>query len=95
VQEALNNILKHSKASEATVVLKKSPGAVSLSVRDNGRGFDAQGMYNNNSQDMGHGISSIHERVRILGGTFAIDSRPDQGTSLNIEIPIPVSRHET
>jgi signal transduction histidine kinase len=95
VQEALNNILKHSKASEATVVVKKSAGAISLSVRDNGRGFDAEGMYNNNSQDVGHGISSIHERVRILGGTFAIDSRPDQGTSLNIEIPIPVSKHET
>jgi len=40
VQEAVTNILKHSSATEATVVVKKQPSTVSISIRDNGRGFD-------------------------------------------------------
>jgi signal transduction histidine kinase len=95
VQEAVNNILKHSAASEAVVVVKKLEATISLSIRDNGRGFDAGAPRPFDSQDVGHGVTGIKERVRILGGMFAIDSRPGQGTSLNIEIPIPVSKHET
>jgi len=95
VQEAVNNILKHSGATEAATVVKKLEATVSMSIRDNGRGFDADALYQSNSHDVGHGISGIKERVRILGGTFVIDSRPGQGTSLSIEIPVPVSKHES
>ena len=94
VQEAVNNILKHSAATEATVVVKKLATTVSLSIRDNGRGFDPATPHNSNAHDLGHGISGIKERVRILGGTFVIDARPGQGTSLSIEIPVPVTKHE-
>jgi signal transduction histidine kinase len=94
VQEAVNNILKHSAATEATVVVKKLAAVVSLSIRDNGRGFDAAAAHDSNSQDVGHGISGIKERVRILGGTFVVDSRPGHGTSLSIEIPVSISQHE-
>jgi len=93
VQEAVNNILKHSGATEAAVVVKKIDATVSLSVRDNGRGFDVAAMENSESLDVGHGLSGIKERTRILGGTFAIDSRSGQGTTLSIEIPIHVSNH--
>ena len=95
VQEAVNNILKHSAATEAAVVIKRLAATVSLSIRDNGRGFDAGTLYDSNAADVGHGLSGIKERIRILGGTFAIDSRPGQGTSLNIEIPVLVPQHET
>jgi signal transduction histidine kinase len=88
VQEAVNNILKHSGATEATVVVKKLASAVSLSIRDNGRGFDAAAMQDSESPDVGHGLSGIKERTRILGGTFAIESRPGQGTTLSVEIPV-------
>jgi len=97
VQEAVNNILKHSAATEAAVVVKKLAATVSISIRDNGRGFDTTTLHNSNSHDVGHGINGINERVRILGGTFLIDSRPDQGTSSSVEIPVipvPVSKHE-
>src|SRR6185503_3998930 len=70
VQEAVNNILKHSGATEAAVVVKKLPTAVSLSIRDNGRGFDAAAVQHSESPDVGHGLSGIRERARILGGTF-------------------------
>ena len=93
VQEAVNNILKHSGATEATVVVKKLDATVSLSIRDNGHGFDAAAMENSESLDVGHGLSGIRERTRILGGTFAIDARAGQGATLSIEIPIHVSSH--
>ncbi len=95
VQEAVNNILKHSAATEAAVVVRKLAAGASLSVRDNGRGFDAGAIYDLHSDDLGHGLSGIKERVRILGGTFVIDSRPGQGTSLSIEIPVSLPKHET
>ena len=94
VQEAVNNILKHSAATEATVVVKKQIATISLSIRDNGRGFDAAALHHSNSPDVGHGISGINERARILGGNLVIDSRPGAGTVLSIEIPIRVPLHE-
>jgi signal transduction histidine kinase len=93
VQEAVNNILKHSGATEAAVVVKKLPTTVSLSIRDNGRGFDAAALQDSESPDVGHGLSGIKERTRILGGMSAIESRACQGTTLSIEIPITISSH--
>src|SRR5262249_8760095 len=86
VQEAVNNILKHSAATEATVVVKRLAATVSMSIRDNGRGFDAGAAQSSDSHDVGHGLNGIQERVRILGGTLVIDSRPGSGASLSIEI---------
>jgi signal transduction histidine kinase len=93
VQEAVNNILKHSGATEATVVVKKLGASASLSIRDNGRGFDPEAVQNSESEDVGHGLNGIKERVRILSGTFAIESQPGQGTTLTVEIPIHISNH--
>jgi signal transduction histidine kinase len=93
VQEAVTNVVKHSGATEATVVIKNRPAVVSLSIRDNGRGFDpAQPA--SQAHGLGCGLSGIAERVRILGGTLLIDSRPGAGTSLTMEIPLPTSKHE-
>ena len=93
VQEAINNVLKHSGATEAAVVIKKRTtnaltSSVSISIRDNGRGFDVAAMSASQSNDLGYGLSGIADRVRILGGHTAIDSRPGGGASLNIEIPV-------
>jgi signal transduction histidine kinase len=60
---------------------------VSLSIRDNGLGFDTSKPLNH-SQSMGFGLNGIAERVRILGGTLNIDSQQGQGTSLTIDIPL-------
>jgi two-component system sensor kinase len=91
VQEAVNNVVKHSAGTEAAVVVKNQPALVSLSVRDNGCGFDAGAVGSSRSADLRYGLSGITERVRILGGTLVVDSRPAQGTSLMIEIPKPDS----
>jgi signal transduction histidine kinase len=94
VQEAVTNIVKHSAATEATVVIKKRTDAVSISIRDNGRGFDPA-KRSSPQHVLGYGLSGIAERVRILGGTVAIDSRPGEGSSVTVEVPLPVNSHDT
>jgi signal transduction histidine kinase len=91
VQEAVTNVVKHSAATEAAVVIKKRTATVSLSIRDNGRGFNPA-KPSSQPHDLGYGLSGIAERVRILGGTLAIESRPGEGTSLTVGIPFPVSK---
>lgn len=92
-QEAITNVVRHSAATEAAVVIKKRATAVSLSIRDNGRGFDPAKPASQ-LHEHGYGLSGIAERVRILGGALAIDSRPAGGTSLTVEIPLPVRKND-
>jgi signal transduction histidine kinase len=82
IQESLHNIVKHSGATEATVVVKRQATGILLSIRDNGRGFDATHV-----NSAGLGLSGIKERVWILGGNSTLSSLPGQGTNLTIEIP--------
>lgn len=89
VQEAVTNVVKHAAATEATVVVKRRPDAVSLSIRDNGRGFEAAQLAAQ-PHELGYGLTGIGERARILGATLELDSRPGGGTSLTVEIPLPV-----
>lgn len=89
VQEAVNNVLKHSQATEAAVVLKAEPGRVTISIRDNGRGFDPSKLDFANLTRVGHGLTGIAERIRILGGKWELESAPNNGTRLSIEIPRP------
>ena len=95
VQEAVNNVVKHSAATEATVVIKRRPGLVSLSIRDNGRGFAADAQDSAHPSGAGSGLSGIAERVRILNGKLAVASRPGEGTNLTVEVPLPADTHET
>lgn len=94
VQEAVTNVVKHSAATEAAVVIKKRTTTISLSVRDNGRGLDPAAPFST-GQGLGSGLSGIAERVRILGGTYAFESRPGEGTSLTVEFPLSEPKHET
>jgi signal transduction histidine kinase len=86
VQEAITNVVKHAAATEATVVIKKRPGTISISIRDNGRGFDPS-KSSSHSHDVGYGLDGIAERVRILAGTLVINTKPGEGTSLTVEVP--------
>lgn len=91
VQEAVTNVVKHAAATEATVVVKHRPEAVSLSIRDNGRGFEAAQLAAQ-PHELGYGLTGIGERARILGAGLVIDSRPGGGTSLTVEIPLPMRK---
>jgi signal transduction histidine kinase len=87
VQEALNNILTHSKANNASVELYSDDRRVYLNIEDDGTGFDINKI-NFSKPLSGFGIESIKERVRIIGGKIRLDSRALQGTKISIVIPV-------
>ena len=78
-QEALNNIAKHSGATQVTVVLRCQFAAVELCVRDNGRGFD---LVRVSPEHLG--LRIMRERAESVGATFAIESRVGQGTQITV-----------
>lgn len=84
IQELLNNVIKHAKASLFTVQLIKSEKEVTLMVEDNGRGFNINEAGTNN----GGGISNIKSRVENLNGSMHVDSLIDRGTIVSIVIPL-------
>jgi signal transduction histidine kinase len=81
VQEALANIARHSSASCADVSLDCGTSGVTLTVKDNGRGFDPHAPH------AGLGLSSMRERAEASGGSFAVESAPDQGTQVRVTLP--------
>ena len=84
IQELVSNILRHARASEASIQLTMREDALSLIVEDNGQGFDA----NNLTEDDGMGLGHMKARVEHLNGEMNIDSKPGHGSTTVIEIPI-------
>ena len=81
-QEALNNSLKHSRATAVSLSILLGRSTLSLEVKDNGRGFDAQ---HAQQVAVGFGLSSMKERAENLGGRLVIVSTPEGGTAVRVE----------
>ena len=81
VQEALQNVVKHSGASEASITFSESFGHMAVRIADNGGGFDP-GLARH-----GIGLDGMRERLRLIGGTLKIDSKPGGGTRIEARIP--------
>ena len=81
-QEALANVSRHSQAQKATVSLVKDDATVTLTISDDGQGFDT------GSSHTGIGLHSMRERAKVLGGTCTIDSSPGEGTCVTVEYNI-------
>jgi signal transduction histidine kinase len=81
VQEALNNCAQHAQASAVQVYVRHQAGQILLTVQDDGAGFDPKRV-------RGLGLLGMEERVRHLGGTFQIDSRPGRGSLLRVTLPL-------
>lgn len=84
VQEALNNSIKHSQASEGSVLVTSNSGTLHLLIEDNGRGFTPPDSRTPQESPKGFGLLGIAERVRMLGGTVTIQSAPGQGSRIHI-----------
>jgi PAS domain S-box-containing protein len=81
-QESLRNVKRHSQASVVRLGFKADVQEVSLSIEDNGRGFAMHGRL-----PQGLGFISMRERVRLVGGTFTVESQAGQGTTVRVSIP--------
>lgn len=87
-QEGLNNIRKHAKIQRATIQIWIKEVNLYLVIRDKGAGFP----FNKSERPGSLGITSMMERTKLLGGSFAIDSHLNEGTALKFVLPIPQIR---
>jgi signal transduction histidine kinase len=83
--EALQNVQKYAKASNALVRLREDGGQLLVEVTDDGRGFDVA------VTSRGAGLSNMEDRLEALGGTLRIETSPAHGTTLAAKVPVPLS----
>jgi signal transduction histidine kinase len=82
VQECVNNILKHSQATEATVTIRRLGNRLRMTIRDNGKGFTPGAV----GDAHGFGLQGIAERAQLLGGQAGVHSSPGHGATATLEI---------
>lgn len=82
MQEALNNVLKHARASRVRMVTRHHGSFVEIRVEDDGAGFDLQSIQH------GRGLKSQIKRAQALGGKLRVDSSPGNGTRLSLRLPV-------
>jgi signal transduction histidine kinase len=87
LQEALNNIARHSKAELVCLSLESVDGFIHLTVEDNGIGFDLSSVLAGSSYEKGLGITGMRERAELAGGAFRIESVIGQGTMVRASWP--------
>ena len=84
IQETLTNIVRHAQAKSASILIEKHGDTVRAIVEDDGIGFDV----NTNQGELHLGLLGMRERAELLNGTLTIESAPEHGTSVFIEIPL-------
>jgi signal transduction histidine kinase len=88
IQEAFNNVAKHSGATRVALVLRHAANHVHAIIEDDGRGFDAR-MASQSGNGSGRlGLLGIQERLGMVGGNFKVESAPERGATLLVRIPI-------
>lgn len=87
-QEAVTNVVRHAGATQVQIGLNFAPSAITLTVADNGRGFDASIMWEPGNGAQSIGLLGMRERAELLGGHLEIDTSPGAGTTVRVEIPL-------
>ena len=89
VQEALNNVVKHAEATKASVRLLRLKDKLELNITDNGKGIDCLNDKKlEDDQHLGMGLLSIKERTALIKGTLNVESSPQYGTEISVDIPL-------
>jgi signal transduction histidine kinase len=90
-QEALNNVVKHSRAKRAKVEICMTRTEIRLQIVDGGAGFSVEVK----GTDAGIGLVGMRERLRLVGGRLSVQSAPGRGTEVLAEVPVSDSANET
>lgn len=89
IQEALNNIKKHSNANRVLILIEASKKRFNLVIKDNGKGFDIDNVDKGNDDiNSGYGLIGIRERATLLDGILEIKSAIDKGTKITLILPM-------
>jgi len=83
IKEALNNVFKHSGATEVWFRLRLENSLLAISIEDNGKGFSPA-----TTSELGNGLLNMEKRMKNIGGQIAVSSEPGKGTRLHLQIPI-------
>ena len=86
VQEALTNVARHAEATQVNINMRGTRVALRLEISDNGKAFSAAQKENSQKR---LGVLGMQERVRLVNGTFHIDSREGKGTTVRVDLPLP------
>jgi signal transduction histidine kinase len=86
-QEALTNVAKHSHAKNVWLNITRANNHFTLTVRDDGQGFDVNAVQSHPDDRVGIGLFGMKERAQLVGGTLAIQSAPNKGTRITVRIP--------
>lgn len=86
-QEALNNVAKHAGAATVDIMLERRDHHAVLIVEDDGRGFDPEGVETEEG-GRGMGLVGMRERAGLVGGTVEVESKPGDGTTIFVRIPV-------
>jgi signal transduction histidine kinase len=85
VQESLNNILKHSQATEAGISAEADSNGIAIRIYDNGQGFDPKGLA---PERRGMGLTGMSERARAMGARYSLESSPGRGAVIRLDFDL-------
>ena len=85
VQEAVHNVIKHARATEVTITIELTKGLLSITVRDDGCGFNPA------DNPAGHGLANMKQRLSDIGGTCSIESQPGKGSTVQMNVKFKLS----
>lgn len=88
VRELLNNVVKHAKANQVTISIKKVDENIQIEIRDNGVGFDTTDLFSALGKARGFGLFNIRERLEYVDGSITLDSKPGKGTKIVLKAPL-------
>ena len=88
VQEALNNVAKHSRADRVRLIMEIEDSEIGLHIDDNGSGFDLEEVLDADPRERGFGLASMRERTEFSGGEYSLRTAPGQGTRISARWPL-------
>jgi signal transduction histidine kinase len=92
IQEIINNIIKHARANTILILLTYEPEIFSVTVNDNGTGFDLTPLNAGGNSKFGLGLRNMHKRARLIGAQFSIASTLGAGTTVTLVLPCTTNR---
>lgn len=90
-QEAMSNVARHSDAQQLDIHLTRTNGRVTMTLVDDGRGFDLSTVTSTPSQMHGLGLAGMQERASLAGGQVTVKSAPGQGTTVHVALALPAA----
>ena len=88
MQEALNNVAKHSRTKAVRLALRKNDGRIEIEIQDNGVGFDPKEVFSRNESERGLGLFSMKERTELSEGRFSVEAARGTGTTILASWPV-------